>query len=57
MSAIFNSFMRAYAINELLQCGGLTSGNMRGLLIRVDFLIDVDGNEMFIKLCYDVNQK
>ena len=45
------------AMNELLQCGGLTSGNMSGLLIRVDFLIGVDGNEMFIKLCYDVNRK
>ena len=29
--SIFNAFMRACAMNELLQCGGLTSGNMRGL--------------------------
>ena len=42
--ALFNSFMRVCAMNELLQCGGLTSGNMRGLLIRVGFLIGVDGN-------------
>ena len=39
-----NEFMLACAMNELLQCGGLTSGNMRGLLIRVVFLIGVDGN-------------
>ena len=37
--------MRACAMNELLQCGGLTFGNMRGLLIRVDFLTGVDGNK------------
>ena len=49
--------MCACAMNELLQCGGLTSGNMRGILIRLDFLIGVDGNEMFIKLYYDVNRK